>query len=266
MGATASFNAAARDDLIIQRFSRYQVILPLITAAGSLLGALFGGIYTVHRSQLSQQDQQMTEWRGALERVKFDQDSLITSAYLLESYEGTDHDEPARKLQISMLKSATKPETFDMIFQNMLSDAARNKTDKGQDVVTDLLDVDRTLTARLQTLWTNASRNLNLPPDQAKSYYEAFLQNPTQFFGASQQTDLNRTLILIWELDTFSNGMDCIWNSKNNAKNKECPHLSAGLPDAKDMLLLNHKAPNFKTIMTTCSVQHSVGEDQYECD
>ena len=258
--ATAGINPAARVDLMIQKFSRYQVILPLITAAGSLLGALFGGWYTVHISQMSQKDRQMTEWRSALERVKFDQDSLITSAYLLESYEGTDHDEPARKLQISMLIGTTKPDTFDMIFKNMLSDAARNKTQNGQDVVTDLLDVDRILTGRLQTLWTNASRNL--PPDQPKPTYDEFLENPTRYFDASHQTDLNRTLILIWELDTFSSGMNCIWNSKKN----DCPHLSTGLPDAKDMLLLNHDAPNFKTIRTTCSVQHSAGEDQYECD
>lgn len=256
---TANIDVAARDDLIIQRFSRYQVLLPLITAAASLLGAIAGGIYTVHSSKLSQADQQMTEWRGALQQVKFDEDNQITSAYLLASYQNTDHDEEARKLQITILRHATKTATFDIVFQKMLSDAASSKDKDPQEVVTDLLEVDRNLSERLQTLYTDASHN---PANgQSNLSYDEFLKNPTPFFTASQQADLNRTLVLIWELDTFSNGMDCIWNSTS----RDCPHFSKPLPDAKGMVLLNYSAPTFKTVKA-CRVQHAVGEDQYECD
>lgn len=260
MATTATVNEAARDDLIIRRLSRCQLILPLITAVGSLLGALFGGIYTVHNSKLSQADQQMTEWRTALKQVKFDDDSLITSAYLLSSYKGTVHDEEARRLQITILQHAKNTATFDVIFQKVLSDAAGSDNDHTEDVVNDLLDVDRSLKDRLQTLWTKASRNP--PAGQSPPTYEEFLKNPTLYFAPSQQSDLNKTLSLIWELDTFSNGMDCIWNSTS----KYCPHLSTPLPAVENMVLINYAAPNFQTIKATCQVHHSVGEDQYECD
>ena len=260
MATTANIDLTARDDLIIQRFNRYQVLLPLITAAGSLLGAIFGGIYNLHSSQLSQADQQMTEWRSALQQVKFDEDNLITSAYLLASYENTDHDEEARRLQITVLQHATKAATFDVIFQKMLTDAASSKTEHAQEVVTDLLEVDRSLSDRLQTLWTDASHN----PSNGQSIptYDQFLKNPAAFFPASQQADLHRALVLIWELDTFSNGMDCIWNSTSS---KDCPHFSKPLREANGMLLLNYNASNFKTI-AACHVQTSGGEDQYECE
>lgn len=258
---TACVNAAARDDLIAQRLNRCQLILPLITAAGSLLGALFGGLYTVHNSKVSQADQQRTEWRSALEQVKFDDDGLITSTYLLASYRDTDYDPEARRLQITILQHAIKTGSFDIILQKMLLDAAASKNEDHEEVVTDLLDVDRSLTDRLQASWTNANRNL--PPGQSPPSFDEFLQDPTRYFTPARQPELNKTLALIWELDTFSSEMDCIWNSSTS---NECPHLSKPLPAAKDMVLLNYDAPNFKTIRATCQVHHSEGQDQYECD
>ena len=257
---TVSVNAAAPDGVIAQRLSRCQMFLPLITAAASLLGSIFGGLYTLHNTKVSQADQQIKEWRATIDQLKWDEDSLIPSAYLLASYNGTPQAAQARELQIKILKQTTQPATFDTVFQEMLSDAASSKNGHAEDVVTDLLDVDRNLSGRLKTLWIIASHNP--PPGEPQPTYNQFLQNPTPYFAPSQQPELNNTLALIWELDTFSNGMDCVWNSST----KSCPHLSKPLPDAKALVLINHAAPNFETIMATCQVLPSEGDNQYKCE
>lgn len=256
---TACVNPADRDDLIAQRLNRCQLILPLITAAGSLLGAIFGGLYTVHNTRLSQEDQQRTEWRSALNQVKFGEDDLVVSSYLLASYEKTDFGDDARNLQILVLQHATKAATFDQIFDKMLSDAASTNDKHPDKVATDLLAVDRSLSERLQTQWTKASHNP--PVGQSNPTYDEFVKNPASFYSESQQAELNKTLVLIWQLDSFSKGMNCIWNSSTTS---DCPHLSKPIPEAQGMVLLNYGAPNFKT-MESCHVQQS-GEDQYKCE
>lgn len=257
----------SRSEVAIEKIAKYQVIVPLLSAAISVFSVTVGACYTAYQIRASQADLSLTEWRTALQQIKFEETSFVTSAFLLESYKGTPHEEQARTLQIAMLNRTSQPETFDLIFQDILSDTSKygKDSDETKEVITDLLDVTRTINEHLETLWLGAKHDM--PPNVIAPTYEEFLENPTPFFNQTNHADLNETLVLMYELDTFSNGMDCIWNTSNHS----CPHLSETIPNNEGLLLMNYMvtpkstgSPLFRTI-NTCSVHHAVGVQEFEC-
>lgn len=205
-----------------------------------------------------------------MQKVSFDKDNLVANALLLESFRHSpvqQYKEGSRELEISILDRISEPADFDLIFQRMLEDAA-----DGDDIA-QMLAIGSNLNRGLLHIYNWAL--MNLPSTTPPPDYKAFLKNPAVAFGPeesalteAQKTKLNQAYILIYELDTFSEGMDCVWSKPS--KDKGCPHLQTPVEGTSEVQLLNHHiqlrkgAPLFPW-QPSCAVEHSAVDGEYTC-
>lgn len=247
---------------------RCQPFIPVITALVTVLSFFSGILLTTFQAHKSAVEAENTEWRDSLQKISFEEKDLVPSAFLLESFiysRSQQHKDQARQLQISMLDRTTRPEIFDLVFGSMLSDA-RNADD-----VHDILGVGVNLNGHLRNLYAAAIKGL---PGGAKPPLESFLKQPQAVLDADghplteqDKTMLNRLYVLMWELDSFSDGMNCIWNTASNS----CPHLQTAVEGVDQVLLVNHTVspvhgPKTFPSLSTCSVQHAELEKEYTCE
>ncbi len=247
---------------------RYQQFVPLITALITVLSFFSGILLTAYQARKSSVEAENSEWRSSLQKISFEEKDLVPSAFLLESFTNSRLEQykyEARQLQISMLDRTARPEVFDLVFQSMLTDA-RTAED-----VRDMLGVGINLDAHLKNVYAMSLKKL---PIASRPAFETFLKQPLAVLDVdghpltdTEKTTLNRLYVLMWELDTFSDGMDCIWNTQSQG----CPHLQEGLDGAEKVLLMNHQvipkrgAGAFPNIQT-CSVQHAELDNDYTCE
>ena len=243
------------------------VISPIIAVLSFFSGTFFSA-YQVKKSSLSAED---SEWRQSLQKATFNEADMIPSAFLLESFFKSpvyNYREQARALQLVMLDRTSQPEVFDLIFQNMLRDAtSREVADlpSAQETISDILGVGATLDEHVNTIYESAFPS---PAQRNQTHIDVFLKDPKPFFtdSADDKARLNRLLLLMWELDTFSNGMNCVWNTKDS----DCPHLKMDIQGTSGVFLVNYpfpsspKEPHF-TSYSTCAVHHAM-DGGYYCD
>ncbi len=253
-------------------FDKCQALVPIISPIIAVLSFFSGTIFSAYQAQKSTRSAEDNEWRQSLQKATFSDSDMIPSAFLLESFYNSSvysYREQARELQFVMLDRTSQPEVFDLVFQNMLRDAASREVAAPtvvQDTVHDMLSVGATLNEHIRTMYATA---IPEAASRAKTTLDMFLSDPRPFFGSTPQDQgrLNRLYVLMWELDTFSDGMNCVWNTNHS----DCPHLKGDVDGTAQVFLMNHPVPQasghgpqFRTY-STCAVHHAP-EAGYYCD
>jgi hypothetical protein len=246
------------------------VLSPIIAVLSFFAGTLYSAanFHQTEEATAAQQKaaeaQQAAEWAGqwrqALQTVGFSETNLIPTAFLMQSFEDDpQYGSSARQIERTALDQTSAPQTFDLVFDNMLANLHT------PDQVNDLIDIGHELDRQLYGLWQEAAQG-QLKGSEPKTF-AYFLQNPGRFYPAkAQQPQLNRALVLMWQLDTFSSGMACVWGTDPG-----CPHPPLKELKLDDVLIVNTPLPNGASVpatlrqMTTCTVEPNELEAGYHC-
>jgi len=234
--------------------------LPIFVSVFPFITFILGWSLTLWQTRISEADTKEAQWRSALESIRFDEDDLIRSAYLMESFDRPYHSK-ARDLEVVMMDRTAETSTFDLIAQDMIGDT--NPKDNVE--LDQLFDIDDTLSNHLLSLYNYAMRNY---PATKHADFKKFLTDPTPYLRNDPRS-LNLTFVYMWELDTFSASLRNEWEVLKKANRDEL--LST--PRTRRMLLLNYSIPDtppitpqFQTIYT-CPVYPTAGKGgvKYEC-
>jgi hypothetical protein len=271
----------------MKKLKKFEVILPIFSALLAVLSFVCGGLFSVWETNQNEMNTRAGQWRTAVQSVGMDEQSLARSAFLLFSFDlpqsnddansfwesirqhlgGAADDgsykSQARKVEVEMMDRTNQPETFDLIFSNMLSGTSANVPDD----LEVFFDLQGKLIEHLETLCEVSKKNLSTESCVGKQL-ETFISDPIPFFDKADHERLNETLIVLWKLDTLSNGMYCVWTDLSNP---ECPHYSGEPQGTRDMLLVNWQIPNGRdnypgfNVIHTCQVHHPFQEHDYMC-
>ena len=164
-----------------------------------------GTLYSAANLAVTAEETKAAQWRQALQTVNFNESGLIPTAFLMQSFEDDSrYGNSARQIEQTVLEQTNQPQTFDLVFGNMLANM------QTAEQVNAVIDVGHQIDSRLYSLWWEAVKAK--PKGSEPLTFEYFLQKPERFYPAdTQQTQLNHTLVLIWQLDTFSAGLACVW-------------------------------------------------------
>lgn len=243
---------------------------PWLTALSPIVAVLSffaGTLYSAANLEETTAATQAGQWRQALQTVNFDEKNLISTAFLMQSFEDdAQYGGPARQIEQTVLGQTTQPATFDLVYFNMLAGL------KTPDQIGDLTDVGINLKNRLYSLYNayNAEMKAKQPNSQPVSI-DDFMQKPMQLYTtAAQRDELNRVLVVMWELDSFSDGMACVWGAPHDSGDR-CPRVPLNGMDLSGLLIVNHAVPavsgaNLPQAHTTCPVESAMTtQGGYEC-
>jgi len=198
-------------------------VTPIFAVLSFVLGFLFNAhqakltaAENAAQEQLAQNDKQAAAWRSALQKVTFDEPSLVSTAFLMETFDDAGDagvKSSARQIERTVLYQTQRPETFDLVCYNMLPNLQTS------DDWNETLEVGNTIQAGLTQLWQAAIKQ-HLTGSEPKTF-EYFLMKPTRFYSPDTQgTELNRVYVLIWQWDTFSHGVACFFDTTDS----DCTH------------------------------------------
>jgi hypothetical protein len=204
--------------------NRNAPLLTILVAAISFVGGI---AFNALNAREKAAEIKVEQWRLALEKVAFDEVNLLPTAYLMDSFraDSTYHDQ-ARAIEAEALVRTNDPHKFDLMFAIML----RHTSIADQ---VDLIRMARTLSLELKGLYSLSASKNNLSFGQ-------FLMNPQEAFAPNSSAH-NRTLVLLWEIDSISKGFQCSWWTHA----PRCAPLSA--PEHEDLsniMLFNHPLPS----------------------
>jgi hypothetical protein len=198
-------------------------IAPVLTVGSFVVGFLFNAhqakltaAENAAQVQLTENDKQAAAWRSALQKVAFDEPSLISTAFLMETFDSNanpDVQSSARQIERTVLYQTQRPETFDLVFFNMLPNLQTS------DDWNETLEVGNSIQMGLTQLWQAATKQ-HLTGSEPQTF-EYFLMKPTRFYSAkTQSAELNRVYVLLWQWDTFSAGVACFFDTSDT----DCTH------------------------------------------
>ncbi|HZL26364.1 MAG TPA: hypothetical protein VFC39_07535 [Acidobacteriaceae bacterium] len=185
-------------------------VAPVLTVGSFVVGFLF----SAHQAKQTADETRAAQWREALQKVTFDEPSLVSTAFIMETFDDDDDfKSSARQIERTILYQTERPETFDLVFFNMLS----NLQDAGD--VNDTLQVGSSIQERLTQLWQAAVKS-GLKGAEPQTF-DYFIRKPARFYSpVTQSAQLNRVYVLLWQWDSFSHGIACFFDRTDN----ECPH------------------------------------------
>ncbi len=235
---------------------------PLMTAISPLIAVLSfvsGTWFSAHQLRQTTAETRAADWRSALQKVGFDEANLVPTAFLMESFD----DDPnfkgqARQIEQTVLEQTGRPENFDLIFGNMMSNVRTAEDVNGA------IEVGRSLGEELYGLWKMAAKG-TLSGNEPKTF-EYFLRRPERFYEApGQKTQLERAYVVLWELDTFSQNLSCVVDGSQS----DCSHVDPKTLNLDRLMVVNYPLPGVTATvrqMTTCRVHRDVAESAYACD
>jgi hypothetical protein len=258
-------------------------VAPILTVASFVIGFLFNA----HQAKLTQaqaaaQAQQAAAdaralakqtadetnaaaWRSALQKVTFDESSLVSTAFLMETFDGNpDANVKNSALQIerTVLYETQRPETFDLVFFNMLPNLQTS------DDWNNTLPVLNAIQMGLTQLWRAAIKQ-HLTGSEPQTF-EYFLMKPTRFYSPkTQSAELNHVYVLIWQWDTFSAGVACFFDTSDN----DCQHPAATGVHFETVTIVKQEPPHSLKappsvqlkIVETCDVVRDQALGTYYC-
>jgi hypothetical protein len=206
----------------LKSLNRFAPLLTILVAAISFLGGIFFNAFSAREKAA---EDKVEQWRRALEKVSFDEPSLLTTAYLMDSFSAQSayHDQ-ARAIEAEALARTNDPHKFDLMFAIMLRHTSN-------DDEIDLVRMARTLSIELRGLHNKASSSSNLK-------FADFLMNPKQAYP-TESGSYKRTLVLLWEIDSISQGFRCSWTRSSPS----CTSLSPKNQNLHEVLFFNHPLP-----------------------
>lgn len=202
---------------------------PILTILAGVLSFVAGFAFNTYTERNKAEEVKAEQWRLALEKVGFDESSLLPTAYLMDSFGGDSvyHDQ-ARAVEAAALLRTNDPHKFDLMFAVML----RHTSDAGQ---IELVRMARTLSLELKGLYSQS-------PSKSSLSFNQFLITPKDAFKDMSSPDsinaYNRMLVLLWEIDSYSQGFQCSWTH-----GARCTPL-APPKDLSNILLFNHPIPD----------------------
>jgi hypothetical protein len=238
---------------LLKALDRYK---PLLALAGCIISFLAGYGYKFYADSEARQDKAAQDWRTALDKINLDGSNQLNDALLMQTFESNrQYAQRARQLEVAILGRMSDPEAFDSVYF-----ALQNKST--QDEVGDLEELDRVLARQTRALMSYAEfppAELNLSPGPR---LQRFLLNPARYL--SDRTRIYRAEALIWELDSVSGGLHCLWT-----RGPGCPSLRPSGNEDPEMILVNNdfsgvfpgpgKQP---TLLNTCAVHALHGIDR----
>lgn len=239
--------------------SMCQPLMTLISPLVAVLSFVSGTWFSAHQMRETVTETRAADWRSALQKVGFDEASLVPTAFLMESFDGDPaYKGQARQIEQTVLEQTGRPENFDLIFGNMMANA------RTADDVNGAVEVGRSLGEELYGLWRAAAKG-TLAGDEPKTF-EYFLRKPERFYAtAAQKTQLERAYVVLWELDTFSQNLSCV----ADATQGDCSHVDPKKLNLDRLMVVNYPLPGATgTVrqMATCRVHRDVAESAYACD
>jgi hypothetical protein len=244
-------------------------VTPIFAVLSFILGFLFNAhqakltaAENAKQEQLAQNDKQAAAWRSALQKVTFDEPSLVSTAFLMETFDGaTDPNitTSARQIERTVLYQTQRPETFDLVFYNMLPNL-QNSADWNE-----TLEVGNTIQAGLTQMWQAAIKQ-HVTGAEPKTF-EYFLMKPTRFYSPdTQSVELNHVYVLIWQWDTFSHGVACFFDTTDS----DCTHPSLDGIRFDTVTIVNQeslKAPPSVSlkVVAACDVDRDQALGTYYC-
>lgn len=236
--------------------SRLNSLVPLLTTLVAVLGLVISSGYNIWNAHNTEANSRYDQWRSALEKVGFSQAELLPSAYLMESFsDSKQFGQQARTIETSLLERSNDGPTFDAMYYGMLMDTTASNEK-------DILQLDSELSLELEALYRKAIEGAaNKPPTH--SSFKSYLIDPAAFYNPGT-SGYNRTLILIYDLDTISSGLKCAW--VQNPKMQCRGQLSPDDQDMRGVILVNSGGFDKSlfgrdkvkpTIATTCTVRVS---------
>jgi hypothetical protein len=241
------------------------VISPIIAVLSFFAGTMVSAaniFQTTEATRVAKVEAQASQWQQSLQKVSFSEDDLIITAFLMQNFEDDEqYGSSARQIERTVLQRAKQPETFDVVYSNMLSNL------KTTDQVNETIDIGRQIDSRLYALWQAASKG-QLAGGEPKTF-EYFLQKPDRFYSPdTEQAQLNQVFVLMWQLDTFSQGMACVWGATDGA----CPHPPLKGLKVNKLFVLNSAVPTgiagseAPKTYTTCVVHRDETQVGFRCD
>jgi hypothetical protein len=232
------------------------VVSPIIAVLSFFAGTLYSAANLAETAEATK----AAQWRQALQTVTFSESGLIPTAFLMQSFEDdARYGSPARQIEQTVLEQTSQPQTFDLVFGNMLANM------QTPDQVNEVIDVGHQLDSRLYSLWWEAKTGKL--EGKEPTTFEYFLQKPDRFFPAgTQQAELNRALVLMWQLDTFSEGLACVWGTGAG-----CPHPPLQKLNLEHLMVVNYALPKAESVpatlkqLATCAVELSETQAGYHC-
>jgi len=201
------------------------VVAPVLTVVSFVVGFLFNAHQAkltaeenAAQIKLTKDEANAAAWRAALQKVTFDEPSLVSTAFLMETFDGdadADIQNSARQIERTVLYQTQRPETFDLVFFNMLPNL------RTSDDWNELLSVGSSIQVGLTQMWQAAIKQ-HLTGSEPQTF-EYFLMKPTRFYSPkTQSAELNRVYVFLWQWDTFSHGVACFFDKTDT----DCTHPS----------------------------------------
>jgi len=202
---------------------------PILTIVAGALTFLAGFAFNAYTEKSKAQEAKEEQWRLALEKVGFDESSLLPTAYLMDSFGvGSAYHDQARAVEAGALLRTNDPHKFDLMFAVML----RHTTDADQ---IELVRTARTLSLEMKGLYSQS-------PSKNSLGFNDFLMRPKDAYkdvsSPGSLDEYNRVLVLLWEIDSYSQGFQCSWTHDTR-----CTPLTPP-KDLSGILLFNHPLPD----------------------
>jgi hypothetical protein len=222
-------------------------ILTILVAAITFVGGI---VINVISSNHSAQESQREQWRQALEKVSFDESNILQSAFLMESFAADPHyNDGARAIEAEALTRTNVPATFDLVFSTMLQHVSNR--DQAH-----IVRAASALSIELRELYSKAPQGVD---------FKTFLMHPDAVYSL-ESTSYRRTLVILWEIDSISEGFQCSWETSNDCPPDYPKGLSPSGLDLHEVLIFNHPLPpsilvqippaNRPIYYSTCTVEN----------
>ncbi len=112
-----------------------------------------GTLYSAANLAVTAEETKAAQWRQALQTVNFNESGLIPTAFLMQSFEDDSrYGNSARQIEQTVLEQTNQPQTFDLVFGNMLANM------QTAEQVHAVIDVGHQIDSRLYSLWWEASQ------------------------------------------------------------------------------------------------------------
>lgn len=190
-----------------QHWTKVAALAPTIAAliTGLTFGITF--LYQHKQADIATQQSEESQWRAALQKVdasdpvRAEAGALAMVSFFPSKYVGQ-----SRVIATALCSNIDDPRVFDfVVYQLYLTTDQNNQYD--------LLDVDRSISMQLRTIYENLPAT-----DRGKQTFVEFLKdpaesadvNPIEASGTQQEVEKRK-----WELDTITNFLYALWTRSN---------------------------------------------------
>jgi hypothetical protein len=206
----------------LKSLNRFAPLLTILVAAISFLGGI---VFNALSAGQKAAEDKVEQWRLALEKVSLDEADLLTTAYLMDSFSAqSEYHDQARAIEADALTRTNDPPKFDLMFAIMMRHTSN-------DDEYDMVRMAQQLSIELKGLHNAAPSSNNLT-------FTDFLMHPERAYSVGS-VSYTRTLVLLWELDSISQGFECSWTGS-----KPCTPLSPEKLNLHEVLFFNHPLPS----------------------